>query len=320
MALPVRSIGAVGVSARMGIGLAALGRPGYLNVGHGEDLGADRSVQALRARSFEVLDEAYAAGLQWFDAARSYGQGEEFLGEWLRSRGIVPGSVTVSSKWGYRYTAGWKVDARVHEEKDLSPSHLRRQLVETKETLGDHLSVYQIHSATSDSGVLDDRAVLSTLADLRETGVRVGLSTSGVDQADAIDRARLSGAFDTVQSTWNLLERSAGPALAAAHDAGMTVIVKEGVANGRLTDRGDAAALVTIARERGVGADALALAAVLAQPWSDVVLSGASTVNQLRDNLRARSGIDGGALEAALAIPLEEPTEYWRRRSAMRWT
>src|SRR5262245_31163589 len=56
---------------RIGLGLAALGRPGYLNLGHGADLGHDRSVEALRARSFEVLDAAYGAGVRYLDAARS---------------------------------------------------------------------------------------------------------------------------------------------------------------------------------------------------------------------------------------------------------
>ena len=35
--------------AVFGLGLAALGRPGYLTVGHGVAVGADRSVEALRA-------------------------------------------------------------------------------------------------------------------------------------------------------------------------------------------------------------------------------------------------------------------------------
>jgi aryl-alcohol dehydrogenase-like predicted oxidoreductase len=65
---------------RIGLGLAALGRPGYLTLGHGADLGPDRSVAALRARAFEVLDAAYAIGVRYLDAARSYGRAEEFLG------------------------------------------------------------------------------------------------------------------------------------------------------------------------------------------------------------------------------------------------
>src|SRR3954452_7210612 len=92
------------MGARLGLGLAALGRPGYLNVGHGAELGADRSAGALRARDFEVLTFAYEAGVRDFDVARSYGRGEEFLGEWLRAH--TPPGVHVSSKWGYVYTAG----------------------------------------------------------------------------------------------------------------------------------------------------------------------------------------------------------------------
>src|SRR5215470_505184 len=90
--------------ARIGLGLAALGRPGYLNIGHGADLGADRSAEALRARAHEVMDAAYEAGVRHFDAARSYGRAEEFLGQWLRARSIPPAAVTISSKWGYTYT------------------------------------------------------------------------------------------------------------------------------------------------------------------------------------------------------------------------
>ena len=304
----------------MGLGLAALGRPGYLNVGHGVDIGDDHSVEAMRARAFTVLDAAYESGVRWFDTARSYGRGEEFLGEWLRDRGIGPGSVTVSSKWGYRYTADWQVDAEAHEVKDLSLAHLRQQWPHTKEMLGQHLSVYQIHSATIGSGVLDDDGVLTMLRGLRADGIEVGLSTSGVDQPEMIDRARRSGGFDTVQATWNLLERSAGDALAAAHDSGMTVIVKEGLANGRLTARGDVTGLLAAARERGVTPDALALAAVLAQPWSDVVLSGASTVPQLRENLTARSVLVDAEVDDALRSLVEVPAGYWRRRSALGWT
>jgi aryl-alcohol dehydrogenase-like predicted oxidoreductase len=276
--------------AEIGLGLAALGRPGYINVGHGEQIGADHSVEALERRTHEVLDAAFEGGVRYFDAARSYGRAEEFLSSWLRSRGVRPGEVTVASKWGYRYTGGWRVDADTHEVKDLSLDHFRSQLAETLELLGEHLSLYQIHSATVDSGVFDDDALLAELAQLRATGVHVGVTATGVGQPATIARALDLGAFDAVQATWNLLEPSAGPALAQAHEGGMRVIVKEALANGRLGAH-----------------DAVALAAALEQPWADVVLSGAATVEQLRSNLAARD----------LA---EAPEEYWRRRSELPWT
>ncbi|WP_311922417.1 aldo/keto reductase [Microbispora sp. H10836] len=304
----------------MGLGLAALGRPAYITLGRDADLGGDRDVAAMRARTWEVLDAAWAAGVRYVDAARSYGLAEEFLAGWLADRGVRPGEVAVGSKWGYEYVGGWRMDAGRHEEKDLSAERLRRQLGETRELLGGHLSLYQIHSATVESGVLDDEEVLGELRALRAEGVAVGLSTTGPRQAATIEKAVATGLFDTVQSTWNLLERSAGEALARAHAAGLGVIVKEGVANGRLTAHGAPPALARAARERGVTPDALALAAVLARPWAGVVLSGAATTAQLSGNLTALAVTWDEEAEETLAGLAEDAETYWARRAALPWT
>jgi aryl-alcohol dehydrogenase-like predicted oxidoreductase len=300
--------------AGIGLGLAALGRPGYLNLGHGEDLGRERSPEALRARTAEVLDAAYAGGVRYFDAARSYGRAEEFLAAWLDER--APDDVVVGSKWGYIYTADWRVDADPPEVKDHSVATLERQIGETRALLGDRLALYQIHSATLETGVLEDRAVLDRLAALRAEGVAIGFTTSGPEQAATIRRALEVGGFDTVQSTWNLHERSAEGALAEAHAAGLQVIVKEALANGRLTDREGDPRLLQAARDLGATADAVALAAALAQPWATVVLSGAATVETLSSNLAARELRDVPPLHELR----EDPRDYWNRRSRMAWT
>ena len=304
---------AIGGRERIGIGLAALGRPGYLNVGHGADLGSDRSVDALRARSFEVLDAAYAAGVRYFDTARSYGRGEEFLGAWLGDRD--PEGVVVGSKWGYVYTAEWEVDADPPEVKHHDAATFRRQLEETRANLGERLALYQIHSATPDSGVLENDEVLEELAALRATGVAIGLTTSGTSQAQTLERALELDLFDTAQVTWNLHERAAGPALARAHDAGMGTIVKEALANGRLATRGAHAALDRVADRLGAAPDAVALAAVLAQPFVDIVLSGAATTGALRSNLAAATvELDADALAELDALE-ERSDAYWEARS-----
>jgi aryl-alcohol dehydrogenase-like predicted oxidoreductase len=317
----VATLGQSGLSvSRIGLGLAALGRPGYINLGHAGDFEGERDVESMRARAHEVLDAAYAGGVRYFDAARSYGRAEEFLGSWLSARGLGRDDVTVGSKWGYTYTAGWRVDVEVHEVKDLTVDTLRRQESETRSCLGDALCLYQIHSATLESGVLDDPDVRSELARLRADGVFIGLSTTGPRQADTIRRALEVGGFDAVQATWNLLEPSAGPALAAAHESGRGVIIKEAVANGRLTARGDVGELLAAADELGVAPDALALACVLAQPWVDVALSGASTVAQLRSNLSALDvSVPAEVLERLGSVA--EPAEsYWEERSELPWT
>ncbi|GIM91297.1 aldo/keto reductase [Paractinoplanes toevensis] len=293
------------LGSRVGLGLAAVGRPGYINLGRAADLPADRSVEAMRGRAHELLDRAYAEGVRYFDVARSYGRAEEFLGQWLRERPEVT-DVVVGSKWGYTYTAGWRIDADVHEVKDHGVATFERQLGETRELLGERLDLYQIHSVTPDSPALHDRELHARLAGL---GVTVGLSTSGPAQAEAI-RAALAVTvggeplFRSVQATWNLLEPSAGPALAEAHDAGCVVIVKEALANGRLA-----------VGEHAPG-DVVALAAALGQPWATIVLSGAATAGQLASNLRATEIGTDPVRWKYLAMP---SAAYWQERSRLPW-
>jgi aryl-alcohol dehydrogenase-like predicted oxidoreductase len=315
------ALGSTGISVtRLGLGLAALGRPGYINVGHGADLAGRTDVNAMEGNAHAVLDAAYAGGIRYFDAARSYGRAEEFLASWLRERSLAPSDVTVGSKWGYTYTAGWRIDAEVHEEKDLSVETLRRQLPETLAHLGPYLRLYQIHSATVESGVLDDQAVLGELDNVRAHGIAVGLTVTGPGQRETIERALNLGRFDSVQATWNLLERRAEPALAACHEAGMGVIVKEALANGRLAARGDAPLLVDAGRRRRVGPDAVALAVTMAQPWADVVLSGATTADELESNLAASSLEVDDDLLAELEALREDADDYWRTRAALPWS
>src|SRR3989442_14258287 len=149
MGAAARELGRTGlVVSPIGLGLAAVGRPAYITLGRATDLGLDRGVEALRMRSHALLDTAYAAGVRYADAARSYGRAEEFLGDWLLARGIAPGGVTVGSKWGYRYTGEWRLDAKVQEVKDLSLDNLSRQFAESRALLGDHGRLFPIPSAT----------------------------------------------------------------------------------------------------------------------------------------------------------------------------
>lgn len=328
----VRSLGGTMLAvSRIGLGLAALGRPGYINIGHADDLGREYDVEAMQAHAHAVLDAAWAAGVRYFDAARSYGRAEEFLAHWLTTRRVAPEAVVVGSKWGYTYTAGWKVSAERHEIKEHSAPVLRWQVAESRALLGRQLDLYQIHSATLESGVLENQPVLEELAQLRADGLVIGLTLSGPQQAATLDKAmqvRVANqpVFDVVQATWNLLEPSAGPALSAAHAAGMGVIIKEALANGRLTARNLDPAfaaqrrlLDAVAAQQSTTVDALALAAVLAQPWVDVVLAGAATVTHLQSNLAATTVLWDASIAQRLATLAERPDEYWVRRGQMPW-
>ncbi len=278
-----------------------------------------------------MLDAAWESGVRYFDVARSYGRAEEFLARWLGSRQIAGDAISVGSKWGYTYSANWQTQAEVHEVKEHSLANFKRQLMESRALLGDHLGLYQVHSATKESGILEKETVLDELARLKSDGLLVGLTLSGPEQAQILERAlrvERDGLllFNAVQATWNILEVSAGPALKQAHEAGLGVIVKEVLANGRLTVRNetsDFARTMTHLRETADGADAsvdsLAIAFALTQPWIDVVLSGAAKTEHLLSNIKALDlTLRNSHIESLSA--LAEPCElYWQKRSKLDW-
>lgn len=317
----------------IGLGLAALGRPGYVTLNHARDLGGTYDPSAMEAHAHEVLDAAFEAGIRYVDAARSYGRAEDFVASWLSTRKIAPSDIVVASKWGYTYTAGWSTSAQHHEIKDHSLAAFERQFAESYERLGRYLSLYQIHSVTADGKTLEDDALIDAIARLREKGIRAGLSVSGAGQDVAIRRAltvRRDGerVFDSVQATWNLLERGAESALAEAHDVGMKVVVKESLANGRLThdNRNDddvfsprLAQIRALAESRGTTIEKLALAAALTRPWADIVLTGAATVGQIRSSVAAAEVDYDAELDEQIRPLSIASEEYWRARTSFRW-
>ncbi|HJQ53645.1 MAG TPA: aldo/keto reductase [Gemmatimonadaceae bacterium] len=315
------------------LGTAALGRPGYVTLNHAAALGGNYDPAAMESHAHDVLDVARAAGIRYIDCARSYGRAEDFVASWLALRGIAAGEFVIASKWGYTYTAGWSTTAEQHEVKDHSLATFNRQLAESVDRLGAHLSLYQIHSVTAESTTLDDDALIDAIARLREKGIRAGLTVSGPRQDVAIRRSlevRRDGerVFDSVQATWNLLERGAESALTEARAAGMKVVVKEALANGRLTDDNRyyesvlsplVAKIREIADSRATTIDMLALGAALAQPWADIVLSGAATVAQLEANVEAIGFGWGEEIEAEVRAIAIDSADYWRARSGFDW-
>ena len=116
----------------------------------------------------------------------------------------------------------------------------------------------------------------------------------------------------------------------------MKVVVKEALANGRLTQRGKreegsgkregAEALFPsverigqIAEARSTTIEMLALSAALARPWADVVLTGAATVGQIQASVAALELAYDEELEEQLGSLGISSMEYWRARSSFRW-
>lgn len=189
---------------RIGLGMAALGRPGYINLQRSTHL-SSRTVDGMQRQANIVMDELFRQcksttdddddddNIPWLDCARSYGLSEKFVGNYLRSNNIRPEEVYVSSKWGYTYVADWNVElgeGEPHEVKDHSLENFLKQVEETKAHIGPYLNLYQVHSATFESGILADTKVHQALHRCRvENGWKIGLSVSGPNQDELIREA-----------------------------------------------------------------------------------------------------------------------------------
>lgn len=317
--------------SRLGLGLAALGRPGYINLNHGEDLNFSYGVAQMEAHTHSVLDLAWKEGIRYFDVAQSYGKAEEFLASWIRKRDLPLDAIAVGSKWGYTYTAKWQVQAQVHEVKDHNLDTFSRQWASSQKRLGNHLGLYQVHSATFSSGILGKTEVLEALVRLKEKGIGIGMSVSGPEQGEVIRAALMSEVdgvpvFDSFQATWNVMEPSAGEALTLASQMGKGIIIKEALANGRLTTRNTHPHftetlhfLQAIAQSYDTTIDALLLKIALQQDWIHVVLSGAGKASHIQSNVKA--------LQLPRIIEETEILErakmsvdaYWTERKSLNW-
>ncbi len=313
---------------KIGLGLAALGRPEYLNVRNEDD--SDKSESYYFENALKVLDYAYQHGVRYFDTAPSYGRGEDYLMKWNEAASRK--DLHLSTKWGYTYVANWEIGfTDKHEIKEHSVDKLIEQWQVSKSLLPE-LKLYQIHSATFESGVLENSDVLQKLFEIKnKTGLKIGATTSGANQ-DAIlkyaaeikvDNEFL---FDSFQVTYNVLESSTHKVLKDLINAGRTIIIKEALANGRLFRSAHYKQyenlylfMEVLAEKYQVGVDAIALRFVMDHLNPTVVLSGASNENQLSENLKAMKF----KLENQELISLKnyaiDSESYWNERNKMQW-
>ncbi|WP_111684391.1 aldo/keto reductase [Winogradskyella tangerina] len=313
---------------RIGLGLAALGRPDYINIRSNPDI--DKSVNAFKKNTFEVLDKAYTMGIRDFDVAPSYGLGEQFLLEWNKSRAYS--DVNLSTKFGYTYVANWEIGFKgKHEIKEHSLSKLNEQWEVSKAFLP-NLSIYQIHSATLETGVLTNNKVLSRLHELKQThGLKIGLSSSGTAQNAIISEAlkvTFDGVelFDSFQVTFNIFEQSTFSILKQLLVNNKTVIIKEALANGRVFKHSNFEnyqeayhLLESLQTKYNIGTDAIAIRYIIDILAPTIVLSGASNTAHLKQNLKALDfELTDSELEKLKSLAIL-PKHYWAERQSLEW-
>ncbi|NIJ46349.1 aryl-alcohol dehydrogenase-like predicted oxidoreductase [Wenyingzhuangia heitensis] len=305
---------------KIGLGLAALGRPEYINIRENKDL--DKSESSFKKNAFDMLDTAYSINIHYFDTAPSYGKGEEFLKEWQNKNNHT--NTVLATKWGYTYVANWELGYKgAHEIKEHSIEKLIEQW-ETSKVMIPALKVYQIHSATLESGVLENNKVLKKLSEIKkETGLQIGLTTSGPNQEIVLKEAasiKINNQFlfDVFQVTYNVFEQSTFNTLVDLIRKGKNIVIKEGIANGRIF-KNTPTLLTDLALKHNVGIDAIALRFIIDSLQPYIVLSGAFTKHQLQENLKCLTiKLTSDELKTLSTLETKKET-YWSERKELSW-
>jgi aryl-alcohol dehydrogenase-like predicted oxidoreductase len=312
---------------QLGLGTAALGRPQYINVRQKNSENSD--LTTFKKHSFSVLEAAYKSGIRYFDTAPGYGLAEELVVEWLQIKNDK--TIEIATKWGYTYTANFDVNATVHEVKEHSISKLNEQWHFSKQLLP-YLKVYQIHSATLETGVLENTEVLKQLAFLKkEHNLKIGLTTTGTNQVEVIKKALTvlvdgEQLFDIFQVTYNFLDQSLFAICEELISQKKSIVIKEALANGRVFRNKNYphydkmyATLEDLAQKHMVGVDAISLKYCGQTIPKSIILSGASNTSQLKENLKTNSfSLSSDEIEILNSFKVT-PEFYWSERKKLQW-
>ena len=200
-----RTLGRTGIEVtRLGLGLAEISRQ--------EQRGRETDDAA------HVLNLALDIGINFLDTAPCYASTEELLGSAVSHR---RDEFFLASKCGHA------VDTDAEEwTAELIAESVDRSL---RRLNTDYLDILQLHSCKLD--VLKRGEVIEAVIKAREQGKTRFIGYSGDNEAALW--AAASGIFDTLQTSFNLVDQSARRGLlAAARAAEMGVIIKRPVANG----------------------------------------------------------------------------------------
>jgi aryl-alcohol dehydrogenase-like predicted oxidoreductase len=267
------------------------------------------------ARSRSVVRAALDAGITFFDTADTYGgtDSERFLG---RALGGDRDRIVLATKFGM------PID---HERRGAAPAYVARALHDSLERLGtDHVDLYQLHQPDPDTPIADTLAALDEqrrLGKVREIGCSNFSAAQLREAATAVRDG--AAAFVSVQNHYSLLHRAPEDSvLPYCEETGMAFIpffpLEMGVLSGKYRDEApppgtrlasmapervrslltpanvaSVERLRAFADERGHTVGALAIAWLSAQPAVASVIAGATSPEQVAENVAADDWVLG---------------------------
>ncbi|MFL2869185.1 MAG: aldo/keto reductase [Pirellulaceae bacterium] len=172
---------------------------------------AEMMTETKRSQQREIVAAAIDAGINWFDTARTYGNGasEENLGGTLRDLKALD-----------RVHLASKVRLMPNESEDIA-FYTRKSVETSLKVLGvDSLTLLQIHNAITQrrgdvatsltvEDVLGPEGMLETLRELQQEGKVHHLGLTGTGDPKSLKAVIDSGAFESIQVPYSLANPSA---------------------------------------------------------------------------------------------------------------
>jgi uncharacterized protein len=231
----------------------------------------------------QVVDQAIAAGVNYFETTRGYinGKCQHLTGPGLkgRSRGLI-----VSGKTG--------VGADTTEENYRKEMDLQMQILGV-----DYLEFYQVGWFAYDLlPILTKKGgALDALNKARDEGIIGHIGFTGHDKAENFTKVIETGIFDSFTIPYNVLGRHYTSTIKRAGELGIGVIAMCPVAGGMLAS--PAPQLQELIPGGATTTAAAALQFVLANPDVSCACSGMNTLEMLKENVQTVNAFHGASEE-----------------------
>lgn len=146
-----------------------------------------------REKSLEMLDLAFQKGIRIFDTAYAYGDAEEILGEFNKTRGFST-EIKIITKLKPNI---------ISESKEKTYDIISRNLDESLKKLNrDYVDGYLFHTPSC----IYDKKAIETLIELKNKGLVKNIGVSIYEEKDAVYAAKIKE-FDYIQVPYSIFDQ-----------------------------------------------------------------------------------------------------------------
>lgn len=292
-----RLLGRTGLSvSEIGLGALEIGRNWPYWQQEMEEFNRPGEQGAIR-----IVHEAIDHGVNLIDTAAAYMESEELLGKALKGK---RSKVVLATKCGEWFDGNQSVyDYSAAATEEFIHSSLRKLKT-------DWIDLLQIHSGSAE--VVKKGETAAAMKKAQKAG-KVRFLGISVDRADAAEAAMESGDFDSVQLSYNLMNREMEQSvLGLAQARNIGIIVKDGLATGKLTPKYKLMKDFELqkkveehdrkAKNIGIRLQEYAIRFVLANQAVSSIIVGTKKLDHLFENLKYSDGEYGVVRKNAMEV------------------